>query len=109
VVRRGQREAIEQRLISRDRLGRLQALAIAATKDVGGNHELVATHGWLARDLVGIDVNQLDHPIGVRASGGGEQIGDGLPADFHWRAQDLGNKHHNIGAAGGFALIVHKP
>src|SRR5437899_12440648 len=27
VVRRGQREAIEQRLISRDRLGRLQALA----------------------------------------------------------------------------------
>ena len=109
VVGSGQIEAVKQRLVWGNGLGGLETLAIAAAEDVGGNHELVATHGRLARDFVGIDINQLDHPIGVRATGGGKQIGHRLPADFHWRAQDVGNEHRHIGATGGFALIIHEP
>src|SRR5207249_532531 len=38
VVRRGQIEAIEQRLVGSEGFCCLQALAIAAAEDVGGNH-----------------------------------------------------------------------
>src|SRR6266568_2696511 len=38
VVRRGQVETVEQRLVGSQRFSRLQALTIAAAKDVSGNH-----------------------------------------------------------------------
>jgi hypothetical protein len=88
---------------------RLQALAIAAAEDVGRNHELIAAHFRLPGYLVGIDVDQLHHPVGVRAAGRGDQIGDRLPADLHRRGQHVGDERHDIGAAGRFALIVHQP
>src|SRR2546425_1612006 len=109
VVRRGQIEAVEQGLIGSDGFGSLETLAIAAAKDVGGNHQLVAAERRLAGYFIGIDVNQLDHPVGVRAAGGGEQIGDRLPAYLYSRAQDVGNKYHYIRAAGRLALVVYEP
>src|SRR3989442_14323919 len=109
VVRRWQIEAVEQGLIGSDGFGSLETLAIAAAKDVGGNHQLVAAEGRLAGYFIGIDVDQLDHPVGVRAAGGGEQIGDWLPAYLYGRAQDVGNKYHSIRAAGRLALVVYEP
>src|SRR5262245_53937450 len=56
VVRRWQRESIEQRLIGFNGFSRLQALAVSPAKDVGGDHQLIAAHLWLAGDFVGINV-----------------------------------------------------
>src|SRR6266581_3172576 len=109
VVRRGQIEAVEQGLIGSDGFGSLKTLAIAPAKDVGGNHQLVAAKGRLAGYFVRIDVNQLDDPVGVRAAGGGEHIGDRLPAYLQSRRQDVGNKHRYIRAAGRLALVVYEP
>src|SRR5437899_12910657 len=38
VIRRGKREAIEQRLVRRESPGRLKALPVAAAENVGGDH-----------------------------------------------------------------------
>ena len=46
----------------------------------------------LAGHLVGIDVDQLDHPVGVGAAGGGDEVGDRLAADLHRRGQDVGDE-----------------
>ena len=73
------------------------------------DHELIAAHGRLAGDLVGIDVDQLDHPVGVGAAGGGDQVGDRLSADLHRRGQDVGDEGHDVRAAGRLALVVHQP
>src|SRR2546428_13842589 len=53
VVRRGQVETVEQRLVGSQRFSRLQALTITATKDVSRNQYLVTAHGWLASDPIG--------------------------------------------------------
>jgi len=82
VVRGRQREAIRQRSVRLDRLRRLKNLAIAAAEDVGGNHELIAAHGGLRGDLVGVDVDQLHDPVGVGAVGRRNEVGDGLAADL---------------------------
>jgi len=87
VVRGRQVELVEQRLVGGDGLRRLKALAIAAPENVGGNHQLVAAHGRLARHFVGIDIDQFDDPVRVRAGGGSEEIGDRLSADLHWSSQ----------------------
>ena len=105
----GQGEAVQQRFIGHDRLGGIEVLAISAAEDVGGDHQLVAAHGGLAGDFVGIDVNQLDDPIGVAAAGRGDEVGDGLAADLHGFGQHLRGEGHDVGAAGGFALVVDQP
>src|SRR5262245_41178902 len=53
VIRRGQREAIEQWLVGFDRFGRLQALAVAPAKNVGGYHQLIAAHLRLTGEFIG--------------------------------------------------------
>lgn len=84
-----QGEAVEQRFIGRDRLGGIEVLAISAAEDIRGDHELVTTHRGLAGDFVGIDVNQLDDPIGVGTAGRGDEIGDGLAADLYRSGKNL--------------------
>ena len=59
VIRRGQGEAIEQRLVGGDGLGGFEALAIAAAENVGRDHQLIAAHVGLAGHFVGIDIDQL--------------------------------------------------
>ena len=70
--------------------GLREALAIAAAEDVLGDGQLVAAQLGLVGHLVGIDVDELDHPVGVGAAGGGDQVGDGLAADVHRRGEDVG-------------------
>src|SRR6185503_12444101 len=48
-----------------ERLGFLESLQIPPTKDVAGNHELVATHRRVCFKLIGIDVDHLHDPVAV--------------------------------------------
>src|SRR5262249_1958615 len=65
VVRGRQRKAIQQRLVGFDRFGPLQTLAITSTKDVRRDHQLITAQLRLARYLIGINIDELDDPIGV--------------------------------------------
>jgi len=59
--------------------------------------------------LVGIEVDELDDPVGIRAAGRSNQVGDRLAADFHRRGERVRDEGDDIGAAGDSALIVDKP
>src|SRR5579862_3882677 len=63
-----QLETIEQRLPCRDRFCRLQTLAIAPAKNVGGDHQLIAAQCRLEGHLVRVDIDQFHHPVGIRAA-----------------------------------------
>ena len=63
----------------------------------------------LRGDFVGVDVDDFDYPIGIGAAGGGDDVGDGLAADFYRSRQDVRFVREDIGAAGGFALVVYQP
>ena len=43
----------------------LEALVVAAAQDVVGDHQLVPVHLGLGHARFGIDVDQLDDPVGV--------------------------------------------
>ncbi len=87
VVRRRQREAVDERLVGRERLGLLEALAVAAAEDVHRDRELVAAHLRLPGHLGRLDVDQLHHPVGVGAARGGDEVRDRLAADLDGRRQ----------------------
>lgn len=55
-----------------DGAGGFEAFAVTAAEDVGGDHELVAAHFGLAGNLVGIEVDEFDDPVGIGAGGGGD-------------------------------------
>ncbi len=67
--------------------GMLEALAVAAAKNIHGNRQLISAQLRLAGNFVGKDVDQFHHPIGIRAGGGGEKIGDRRTADPHRRGE----------------------
>jgi hypothetical protein len=69
VVCRRQSELIKQRLIGRDRFGVGQALAIAAAKDIGGNHQLIPAQFRIGCDFIGINIDHLHDPVRVGAAG----------------------------------------
>src|SRR5262249_52276933 len=60
-------------------------------------------------DFVGVDVDELDDPVGVGSAGGGDEVGDWLTADLDRRGEDLGGEDQDVGAARGFALVVGEP
>ena len=62
--------------------GSFEAFAVAAAENVGGDHQLKAAEVRLAGDFVGIDVDELDDPIGIGAAGGSDDVCNGLAADF---------------------------
>src|ERR1700689_4871122 len=93
VIRRGQSIAVKQRLIGGNGLRVFDVFAIAAAEDIGGDHELIATQIWLSSHFAGVDVDQLDYPVGISTAGGGHQVGDGLTTDFDRRSQRVGDKY----------------
>ena len=109
MVRRRQVEFVKPGLVRRDGFGSFQAVVITAAEDVCGNHQLVAAHFFLARDFVGVDVDQFDDPVGIGAAGGCDHVSDGLSADFDGLAQFIRNKGQHVRPPGGFALVVHQP
>ena len=109
VVRVGQGEAVGERLVGDEGPGRFQALPVAAAEDVGRDHELVAAHRRLGRHLVGVDVDELHDPVGVRPAGGGDEVGDRLAADLQGLGQHVGHEGHHVRAAGSLTLVVDEP
>src|SRR3954452_15309257 len=83
VISGWQVEPVQQRLARSNRLRGLEALAIPTTKDIRRYHPLITAHLRLPGDFVGVDVDELDHPVGVGSAGGGDEVGDGLPADLY--------------------------
>ncbi len=73
----------------------LEALAVPAAENIHGNRQLISAHLRLAGNFVRVNVDQLHHPIGIRAAGGGVQIGDGRAADPHRRGQHTGAEYVN--------------
>ena len=53
--------------------------------------QLIAAQLRLVGHLVGIDVDQLDHPVGIGAAGGGNQMYPRLARDRHRLGQDTGD------------------
>jgi len=72
VIGGGEREAVEERLVWREGFRRFETFAVVAAKNVGGDHELIASHFRLRADFVGVKVDELDDPVGVSAAGGGD-------------------------------------
>src|SRR5437667_11093976 len=109
VVCRRQGEAIEQRLVGRNGFGSFQALAITAAENIGGYHQLIAAHFLVPGDFIGINVNELDHPIRIGAASRGNEIRNRWAADLYWFGQNIGSEGEDVSAAGGLPLVVHQP
>ena len=69
MVRWREREAVSERLAGLDGLGVGEALAVAAAENVHGNRQLIAAQVRIAGDFIGIDIDQFDDPVGIRAGG----------------------------------------
>lgn len=65
MIRRRKGKAIWKRFVRRNRPWYLQTFTITSAKDVGGNHELVATHLRIASDFVGVDINEFYYPVAI--------------------------------------------
>ena len=65
----GQSKLIRQRRVGSDRSGLVEAFAIAAAQDVHCHRQLIATQVRMYRNLVWIDIDQLDYPVAVGATG----------------------------------------
>src|SRR5207249_6537904 len=63
VIRRRQDELVRQRLVGRNRLWCLEAFSITSAEDIHGDAYLISAHVRLARNVVRVDVNELDYPI----------------------------------------------
>src|SRR5438552_1327841 len=81
VVRRRQDELVAQRLVRRDRFRCFEAFSIPPAEDIHRDAELITSQLRLARDVVWIDVDQLDHPVGVGAARGGDEVHNRSSAD----------------------------
>ena len=109
VVRGRQSELVRQRLVRCDRLGMLETLAVAAAEDRHRHGQLIAPHLRRRRHLVGIDVDQLHHPVAVTAAGGGLQVDLRRAGDAQRRGQRFADVSQHVGAAVDEALVVHQP
>ena len=82
VVGHGEGDPVRERLVLGDRLRGLEALAISAARISAETMSRQPAHLRVTGDLFRIDVDQLDHPVGVAAAGGGDEVGDRLAAIF---------------------------
>ena len=65
VVGVGEHEFISERRVGGDGFGFGETGAIASAEDVHGDGELVASEVGLAGDLIGVEVDEFDDPVGV--------------------------------------------
>ena len=59
--------------------------------------------------FVGIDVNQLHHPIGIGPAGGSHEVRNRLSANVYWSREHFAGIGEHIGPARGLALVVDQP
>ncbi len=104
-----QSELVEQRGVRLERLGMLEAGSVAAAEDVHGNRKLVAVHSQRGNSVVGEDIDELHHPVAVRAGGGGLEVDLGHAADAHGFGQDLGLVGEDVRSTLNKALVLDQP
>ena len=75
-------------------------LLIAAHVDPGGIRLGIGI-------IFGIDIDQLDHPVGIGAAGGDEEGGGERAGEGHVGIEHIGLVGEHVGAGGGEALIFH--
>ena len=92
-----------------ERLGLFEARPEPAAKDLVGDHQLVSAHRRLGRVILGIDVDELDHPVAVRAAGRGEQAGGDPPGDRDVLGERLRLPAQDVRPQVGEALIADEP
>src|SRR5215472_3261362 len=63
------------------------ALAVAAAEDFVNDHQLSSGH-FAQRGVGGVNVDELDDPVGVSSGGRGEEIGYDVAGDGHWVVED---------------------
>jgi hypothetical protein len=106
VVRIRQVEPVAFLLICSNWPRLVKAIQISPSKNIGRNHQLIASHFRFAPDFVWIDVDQFDDEITIRSGHRGDQIHDRRSADFQWLSQDFRGEGEYVGATGGLALVA---
>ena len=86
-----------------------EAVAIAAAEDVGPDRQLIAAELGLGGVDVGVDVDQLDHEVAVRAGRAGHQVDHRRALDPHRRGEHGGDIAQDVGPAFHEALVAHQP
>src|SRR5579862_584476 len=109
MVGRREGESIGEGLVGLDGLGIGEAFAVAAAEDIHANGKLIAAEFGMVGNLVGINIDEFDDPVGVGAAGGGDEVGDWLALDVKGLGEHIAGVGENVGAARGFALIVDQP
>src|SRR5215475_12660994 len=71
-------DLVTRHRIWRNRLGLLEAVAVAPAQYIARNHQLKAAHLRIGLILLRININELHDPITVRACGRGKEVGDYL-------------------------------
>ena len=109
MVRIGQGEAVALHLPPPNRIRMLEAVPIPPAENIRRDRQLIAPHLRLARHFIRKHIDQLHHPIRIRARRRRHQIRNGRAADPHRRFQLGGLINKHIRAVGGRPLIRHQP
>ncbi len=109
MVRLRQGPAIGERYAGLERHRMIEPLAVPPAEDVHPDRKLIAAHLGVARDLIGIDVDQLDHPVAVGPGRRGGEMDDRLPRDRHRLRQHRAGEGQHVGAARHDPLVADQP
>src|SRR5436853_7512293 len=86
------------RVIGSNRFRLLVALSESAAEYIVGNHQFVPGHFRSLRVDLGIDVDQLDHPIAVGAGSRCEQVCNEVAGNNYVLTERLGVPAQNSGS-----------
>ena len=109
MVHMRQAELVVQRLAGRQRRRGVEAMHIAAPVNLDADRQLHPRRLGPCRAFIGINVDQLDHPVAVGAAGGGKQVDQRLPGDMGGLGERFGNEADDIGSVSDEALVADQP
>ena len=85
------------------------ALPVPAAHDVGVRHQLVAAPRRVARHAVRVHVDQLHHPVRVRARRLREQVRGHVAGDYHIVGEHVRAPRQHVGPVVHEPLVLHEP
>ena len=86
-----------------------EAVAETTAKYLHGNGQLKAAHRHTLSVDIRVNVDELDHEIGVRAGSAGDEMGGDRTCDGKIFRQGIGSETHDVRAAAYKALIFYLP
>src|SRR2546430_1254432 len=95
--------------VRHDRLGVLEARAVAAPEHLVRHHELVAAELRIGGELLRVDVDEFHDPIGVAARGGREQMRDDVAPHHDVCSQRLRFPAQHVRSTLREALVLQQP